>query len=161
MFPQSAATIVGVYREFAPPPDLAAHVACVWTSVSRGGAIFPGRLRRHRLARRPAGRRRAGARARSRPTSRSARAVFGVRFRLGVAGAALGLPAGEFLDDNVPVADLWGPASTSAWPCGGPAALVAAVRERVRRAPLDPLARAAALAMAVPGARVRTLSIWA
>src|SRR4051794_18445763 len=30
-----------VYREFAPPPDLARHVACVWTSVSRGGAIFP------------------------------------------------------------------------------------------------------------------------
>ena len=31
----------GVYREFAPPPDLAEHVACVWTSVSRGGVIFP------------------------------------------------------------------------------------------------------------------------
>jgi hypothetical protein len=29
MFPDSAATIAGVYREFAPPPDLAAHVACV------------------------------------------------------------------------------------------------------------------------------------
>src|SRR4051812_49920022 len=30
-----------VYREIAPPPDLAAHVACVWTSVARGGVILP------------------------------------------------------------------------------------------------------------------------
>src|SRR4051794_41745497 len=41
MFPDSAATIAGVYREFAAPPDLGAHVACVWTSVSRGGVVFP------------------------------------------------------------------------------------------------------------------------
>ena len=41
MFPLCAATIVGVYREIAPPADLAAQVACVWTSVSRGGVILP------------------------------------------------------------------------------------------------------------------------
>ena len=82
-----------------------------------------------------------------------------MRFRIGVAGAALGLPAGEFLDDNVPVADLWGPELDERVALGGPAALVAAVRERVRRAPLDPLARAAALRMAEPGARVSDLDL--
>src|SRR3954452_1029124 len=30
-----------VYRELAPPPDLAPYVACVWTTVHRGGVIFP------------------------------------------------------------------------------------------------------------------------
>ena len=113
MFPESAATIVGVYREFAPPPDLAAHVACVWTSVSRGGAIFPDgcvdivwhgdRL----VVAGPA----TGPVASSVPVGSR---VFGVRFRLGVAGAALGLPAGELADETVPLADVWGPASTSA-----------------------------------------------
>ena len=28
-----------MYRELAPPPDLAESVACVWTSVSRGGVL--------------------------------------------------------------------------------------------------------------------------
>src|SRR4051812_5909734 len=158
MFPDSAATIAGVYREFAAPPDLAAHVACVWTSVSRGGVVLPdgcvdivwrgdrlmiaGPATRPLVSEVPLG-----------------TAVWGVRFRLGVAGAALGLRAGEFLDDNVPVADVWGPALDERVASGGVSALVAAVRERVLGAPLDPLARAAALRMAEPGARVSALDL--
>ena len=158
MFPEFAATIVGVYREFAPAPDLAAHVACVWTSVSRGGEIYPDGCvdivwRGDRLViAGPA----TGPLASEVPVGTE---VWGVRFRIGVAGAALGLPAGEFLDENVPVADLWGPELDERVGLGGPGALVAAVRERVRRAPLDPLARAAALRMAVPGARVADLDV--
>src|SRR4051812_46192095 len=76
-----------VYRELAPPPDLAAHVACVWTSESRGGAVLPDGCvdlvwRGDRLV--VAG-----------PSTRAfvagvaaGRRVFGVRFRLGAAGAA-------------------------------------------------------------------------
>jgi AraC-like DNA-binding protein len=34
--------------------------------------------------------------------------AFGVRFRVGAAGAALGVPAAELLDLTVPLADIWG-----------------------------------------------------
>src|SRR5688500_17488393 len=37
--------------------------------------------------------------------------TFGVRFRVGAAGAALGLPAAELLDANVPLEDVWGVAT--------------------------------------------------
>jgi hypothetical protein len=148
---------VVVYREFAPPPDLAAHVACVWTSVSRGGAIFPDGCvdlvwRGDRLVvAGPA----TGPMASGLPVGTP---VFGVRFRLGVAGAALGLPAGEFTDAEVPVAELWGPAWDERVATGGVAALVESVRERLTGVPVDPVARAAALAMARPGARVDALT---
>jgi AraC-like DNA-binding protein len=158
MFPHSAATIARVYREFAPPPDLAAHVACVWTSVSRGGAILPDGCvdivwhGDSLVVAGPA----TGPVASDVPVGSP---VFGVRFRLGVAGAALGLPAGEFADETVPLADVWGPAVQERVAEGGFGVLVAAVRERVLGAAVDPLARAAALRMAVPGARVSALDL--
>ena len=68
------------------------HVACVWTSVSRGGVIFPDGCvdvvwRGDRLVvAGPA----TGPLAAGVPVGVP---VFGVRFRLGAAGAALGLPA--------------------------------------------------------------------
>ena len=149
-----------MYREHAPPPDLAAHVACVWTSVSRGGTIFPDGCvdlvwrGSELVVAGPA----TGPLASDVPVGV---AVFGVRFRLGVAGAALGLPAGEFLDGNVPVADLWGPAYDERVAVGGVAELVQIVRERLAGVPVDDVARAAALAMARPGARVDTLGVRA
>jgi len=83
--------------------------------------------------------------------------VFGVRFRLGVAGTALGLPADELADETVEVSTLWGAEYDERVAAGGVAALVEIVRERVHGAPLDPLARAAALGVAQPGARVAEL----
>ena len=145
-----------MYREHAPPPDLAEHVACVWTSVSRGGTIFPDGCvdlvwRGSQLVvAGPA----TGPLSSDIPVGTP---VFGVRFRLGIAGVALGLPAGEFTDANVPVADLWGPAYDERVAVGGPAALVEIVRERLAGAPVDAVARAAALEMARPGARVNSL----
>ena len=146
-----------MYREIAPPPDLADHVACVWTSVSRGGVIFPDGCvdivwRGDSLVvAGPA----TGPLASDVPIGMP---VFGVRFRLGVAGAALGLPADELLDENsVPLADLWGPDCDERVVAGGPAALIEVVREHVVGAPLDVVARAAALGVARPGARVAEL----
>jgi len=145
-----------VYREFAPPPDLAAHVACVWASVSRGGAILPDgcvdvvwggdRL----VVAGPA----TGPAASSIPAGVP---VFGVRFRLGAAGAALGLPAEALTDATAPLSEVWGAEHDERVATGGPAALVDVVRERVLGTRLDPLARAAALGAARPGARVGEL----
>jgi hypothetical protein len=147
-----------VYREFAPPPDLADHVACVWTSVSRGGVIFPDGCvdivwRESALVV-------AGPATGPVPSDLPVGVpVFGVRFRLGLAGAALGLPAGEFQDGTVPIADLWGPDADERVAAGGVGELVQVVRERLAGAPVDRLARVAALAMARPGARVDGLAL--
>src|SRR3954467_874175 len=96
-----------VYRELAPPADLAQAVACVWTSVARGGVILPDGCvdlvwRGDELV---------VAGPATGPTSGLAPGarVFGVRFRVGVAGTGLGMPASEFLDDAVPVRVVWGP----------------------------------------------------
>jgi hypothetical protein len=147
-----------VYREFAPPPDLAAHVACLWTSVSRGGAVFPDgcvdlvwRGDRVVIAG-PA----TGPIASEVPVGMP---VLGVRFRVGVAGAALGLPAEEFLDATVPAADVWGDELDARVAAEGLPALVEFVRSRVRGVPVDALARAAALRLAAPGARVSALDL--
>jgi transcriptional regulator GlxA family with amidase domain len=84
--------------------------------------------------------------------------VFGVRFRLGAAGAGLGLPAGELADLTVPVADVWDAAVEGRVAAGGLPALVQAVRLRLRAAErVDPLTRAAALGLARPDARVAEL----
>jgi AraC-like DNA-binding protein len=71
-----------------------------------------------------------------------ARAV-GVRFRVGAAGAALGIPASELLDLNVPLDDVWddvGPIEEAA--AGG--SLAQAIATRIRGAP-DRAVRAAAI----------------
>lgn len=65
-------------------------------------------------------------------------ATFGVRFRVGAAGAALGLPASDLLDLSVPLEDVWGEAPQ-----------VADVHELARvvlrrGGAVDPLVRAAA-----------------
>jgi AraC-like DNA-binding protein len=78
-------------------------------------------------------------------------ASLGVRFRVGAAGAALGLPAGELLDASVPLEDVWGAdgariaerVGEAATPVARLAALAKAVRDRLREPP-DRLVRAAA-----------------
>lgn len=78
-------------------------------------------------------------------------AAMGVRFRVGAAGAALGLPAAELLDSSVPLADVWGAdgdriadrVATAGAPAAQLATLAQAVGERLEREP-DPLVRAAA-----------------
>jgi len=138
----------------APPPDLAESVACVWTSVSRGGVILPDGCvdlvwRGDRLiVAGPA----TGAIESPVPVGTT---VFGVRFRLGVAGAALGVPAVEFADMSVDAEAVLGQGATDRVAEGGMPALLGLVRARLR--PVDPLDRAAALAMARPETRVAEL----
>jgi AraC-like DNA-binding protein len=138
----------------APPPDLAESVACVWTSVSRGGVILPDGCvdlvwRGDRLiVAGPA----TGAIESPVPVGTT---VFGVRFRLGVAGAALGMPAVEFADMSVDAESVLGRGATDRVAEGGMPALLGLVRARLR--PVDPLDRAAALAMARPETRVAEL----
>jgi len=145
-----------VYREYAPPSDLAPYVACVWSTIHRGGVIFPdGCVDLVWLGTRVAV---AGpATGPVDPSIGVGQPVQGVRFRLGVAGTALGLPAGELADETVPVAELWGDWVDERVAAGGMPALLEIVRERLRGVAIDPLARAAALGMADPGARVDEL----
>jgi len=143
-----------MYRELAPPDDVAESVACVWESVSSGGLILPDGCvdlvwGGDRLV--IAG-----------PATQAARAgvapgveVFGVRFRLGAAGAGIGMPAAELADLSVDAEEVLGRGVSERVAEGGLPALVALVRERLQ--PVDPLTRAAALAMARPETRVAEL----
>jgi AraC-like DNA-binding protein len=73
-------------------------------------------------------------------------AAFGVRFRVGAAGAALGLPASELLDLTVPLEDVWGAdaaAVEDAAASEGPRGLARAVTARIAAEP-DAAVRAAA-----------------
>jgi AraC-like DNA-binding protein len=146
-----------VYREIAPPRDLAPYVACLWTTRSKGGRVLPDGCAD--IVWTGSGLVVAG------PATVPVAAaipvdtpVFGVRFRLGAAGPGLGLPAGELADLTVPVADVWEPDLEERVAAGGLPALVQGVRRRLRAAErVDPLARAAALGLARPDARVSEL----
>jgi AraC-like DNA-binding protein len=82
--------------------------------------------------------------------------AFGVRFRVGAAGAALGLPAAELLDAAVPVEEIWGGEIVERiGDAPSVDALAAAVVGRLTAEP-DRLVRAAA-AGAEPGIGARQL----
>jgi AraC-like DNA-binding protein len=139
---------VAVYREIPQPGP---HIACVWTRdpepEARVRRIVPdacvdivwtgrrlvvaGPATGPKIARTPAG-----------------RIAFGVRFRVGAAGAALGLPASELLDLTVPLEDVWPAARLEEAANAGPAALAAAVTARLDDAP-DAAVRAAATGLDV------------
>jgi AraC-like DNA-binding protein len=90
--------------------------------------------------------------------------AMGVRFRVGAAGAALGLPASELLDANVPLEGVWGAEAAriaervadAATPEARLTALAGEVGARLS-AHVDPLVRAAAAGAARPDARVDQL----
>jgi AraC-like DNA-binding protein len=157
MFPDSAATIAGMYREHAPPPDLAPLLACTWTSVARGGRILPDGC--VDVVWDGADLVIAGPATIALDSPPLGTDVFGLRFRLGAAGAGLGLPAEELADARVPVTDVWpdGEAIREAAVLRGLPGLIDALRARLRAAETDPLTRAAALGLAIPGARVADL----
>ena len=95
------------YRELAPPPGLEALVACVWVSHDGEVRVLPDAcvdvvLSGGRLV--VAGPATAATWAPATP----GQSRVGVRFRVGAAGTALGVPAGELRDQGVPLAELWG-----------------------------------------------------
>jgi AraC-like DNA-binding protein len=152
------------YRELPLPGPPARHVACLWTrdaepvaSVRRilpdacvdvvwvrgDRLVVAGPATGPVLSALPAG-----------------AAAAGVRFRVGAAGSALGVPAGELRDRNVELAEVWGARAArrladrlerAATSDAAVAALVAAVCERLPPArDLDGVVRAAALRAAAP-----------
>jgi AraC-like DNA-binding protein len=152
------------YRELPAPARSAAHVACVWMRDPEPGArvhrIVPDAcvdivwVRGDRLV--VAGPATGPVLA---PLPPGAEAL-GVRFRVGAAGGALGLPARELLDRTVALDELWGPAAAElaermdAAPshAAALAELTATVGRRLPADGLDALVRAAA----VRAARRRT-----
>jgi AraC-like DNA-binding protein len=97
----------------------------------------------------------------------SGASAIGVRFRVGAAGSALGVPAGELLDRTVALDDVWGPAARRLADRLDAATTVAEARDALvtavaRRLPppaaLDGLVRAAALRAAQPRAPVEALA---
>jgi AraC-like DNA-binding protein len=96
-------------RELAPPPGLEQQVACVWIGDGSAVHVLPdacvdivwtkGRLMVAGPATGP-----------DLAPATPGQGRCGVRFRVGAAGAALGLPASELLDEIVPVEEIWGDA---------------------------------------------------
>src|SRR5438094_7755630 len=93
------------YRELAPPPALAAHVACLWARSDAPGRVLPDGCvdvvwtGAELIVAGPATRA-------VRPTPPSGETKVGLRFRVGAAGGALGLPAAELLDRSPPLAQV-------------------------------------------------------
>jgi AraC-like DNA-binding protein len=139
------------YRELLQPDE---HIACLWISDAseepRSGRVLPdacvdvvwigGRLEVAGPATGPV-----------MVEVPAGAMAMGVRFRVGAAGAALGLPADELVDATAALDDVWGAVGRdiaekvgeAATPGAGLHALAAAVRERLDRPP-DRLVRAAA-----------------
>jgi AraC-like DNA-binding protein len=131
------------YREFAPPPELAASVACLWVrEVAATGTqlVVPDGC--IDIVALPGGVVTAGPDTGPARTAVAAgQTIVGVRFRPGAAPPILGWPANELRDRRVPLDDLWGPAGRM--PPSLPA-LVDAVARRLRYATTpDALVRAA------------------
>src|SRR6188472_2258010 len=97
-------------RELAPPPGLDGLVACIWIGDGSAVHVLPdacvdivwsqGRLMVAGPATGP-----------DIAPATPGQGRCGVRFRVGAAGAALGLPASELLDEMVPLHEIWGDAA--------------------------------------------------
>jgi AraC-like DNA-binding protein len=156
---------VSTYRELPPPAVLSDWVTCGWVSTRPGGArILPDGCvdivwtGRRLIVAGPATEPHLSSDAPGLPK-------VGVRFRVGAAGAALGMPACEFLDQNPAADDVLGAEVADRVESVGDdpgrvlMELTAAVSERLRQAPhADSLVRAAAIDLAAPGARVRDVA---
>ncbi|MDQ1510111.1 MAG: hypothetical protein QOG50_1955, partial [Actinomycetota bacterium] len=107
----SLEAMVASYREYDPPSELSALVACVWENdapVARTQLVVPDGcvdlilLSQYELVV-------AGADTGPRGVSLPAGArLSGIRLRPGAAGAVLGLPAAELRDQEVALASIWG-----------------------------------------------------
>jgi AraC-like DNA-binding protein len=156
---------VSTYRELPPPAALSDWVTCAWVSERPGGArILPDGCAdvvwtgRRLIVAGPATGSHGSTDAPGVPKA-------GVRFRVGAAGAALGLPASELRDANPLADDVLGPEVAGRVEAVGDdpervlMELTGAVAARLRDAPpADPLVRAAARSLAVPGTRVRSVA---
>ena len=94
------------YREIAPPAALASHVACLWWRTGAPPRILPDGC--VDLVWTGSGLVVAGPATRSAVPPVAPDAVkLGVRFRVGAAGAVLGVPAAELVDASPALGELW------------------------------------------------------
>ena len=152
------------YREIAPPPALASHVACLWWRTGAPPRVLPDGC--VDLVWTGAEAVVAGSATRPMvPGVRPDALKLGVRFRVGAAGVALGLPAGELLDSSATLGEIWAEGDELAARVAAAsgrrsqlAVLVDAVASRLAPASApDPLVRAAVLDVARPRTRVTEL----
>jgi AraC-like DNA-binding protein len=138
--------VSSTYCEFAPPPRLAASIACLWTRhTTAPGAhlIVPDGC--IDLVATPRGLVVAGPDTGPVPTAvHPGETLFGLRFRPGAAAPVLGWPAHELRDRRTPVEELWG---SAARPVASLHELIEAVARRDAPPP-DPIVRAAVHALA-------------
>jgi AraC-like DNA-binding protein len=152
------------YHEFAPRAELSRHVACLWSRTGAPTRVLPDGCAdivstgAQLIVAGPATRAMLPGLPPDEPT-------LGVRFRVGAAGAALGLPADELLNRSPTLGEIWadgdelqrhvGEATDTHARLGVLAELFAG---RLGRAPApDPLLRAAVLDLARPRARIAGL----
>ena len=179
-----------MYRELAPPPRLASHVACLWWRngapvrvlpdgcvdlVWTGAELIVAGPATRALMPQAAGcgavdrdkTDRSGA-SRTPPPSGRGEARVGVRFRIAAAGLALGLPVAELLNRSPALSEVWSDGDELAERVAeapGVSArlsvLARSVAARLARAPApDPLLRSAVLELRRPRVRVAELSEW-
>ena len=158
------------YRELAPSRDLHALVACRWMriapedSASTTTLILPDGCvdliwRDGELVL-------AGLDRSANPTPvPSGMTILGLRLRPGVAGAVLGMPASEVVDERLPLQDVLGEEATKLTELIGDGAegavfehLEGLVASRLREARPDPLVLAATRRLGFPGSRVEWLA---
>jgi AraC-like DNA-binding protein len=152
------------HREFAPPSRLASHVACVWARTDAPARVLPDGCvdivwTGERLIV-------AGPATRSvMPSVSPDRPKLGIRFRIGAAGAALGLPAAELRDRSPQLGELWDDGDELAERVGegdGVAARFAILTDALAArladaAPPDPIVRAALGEVSRPRTRIERL----
>ena len=156
------------YRELPPPPELQSHVACLWVKTGPSGRIVPDGCAdlvwtgRELIV---AGPSTSAFVADGLPTVET---KVGLRFKVGAAGAALGLPASELVDRSPRLTDVWNGAGhelrqrVGEAPTAGARLRVMATTfaRRLRDAsPVDPVVRGAVLGVAAdPRVRVSGLT---
>jgi AraC-like DNA-binding protein len=158
------------YLEFAPPARLASHVACLWSHTGTPARVLPDGCvdivwtGEELILAGPATRAML-------PRVSPSEPKLGLRFRVGAAGAALGLPAERLLDRSASLGEIWldgdelAERVAEARSAGRRMELLAdVVTARLAGAPApDPLVRAATLELARPRPEVagicRRLSI--
>jgi AraC-like DNA-binding protein len=159
------------YREFAPPPELARHVACVWIERSTTAGPYRDRVPadgfvdlvwgQHLWVRGPD--------TRAHGVSYGPGwTLVGVRFRPGTAVSVLDVAANELIDRRVALYEIWGPAAdrlverlTEARSASEAARLLTdAVLERARQAaPPDAVVRTVVDALRERPARQRIAAL--
>ena len=154
-----------VYHEWAPPQALASHVACLWARIDAPPRVLPdgcvdliwtgadliaaGPATHALVPQLPAG-----------------GPKLGVRFRVGAAAAALGLPADELLNRSPGLGEIWADGDQLAERVAdapGPRARLGVLADIVAprlavAPPLDPLVRAAVRELCRPSTRISALS---